>query len=351
VQTTLAELASLVGGSILRGDPGQGLSGFAAIEESSAGDVTFFGNERYLNALKMSEAGAALVPAGFPGDAVANIPSLIEVDNPSSAFAAVVKRFGIQPAQFHAGVHPSAVIDPTAQLDPAQVSVGANVVVEAGAVIGAGTTVGAGCVVGEDVRIGSDCLLHPNVTVCRRCILGDRVILQSGCVIGSDGFGYEPDAQGMFHKIPQVGIVQLDDDVEIGANATIDRARFGRTWIRQGVKIDNLCQVAHNCVIGENSALAAQVGVAGSARLGRNVMAGGQAGINGHVRIGDRVVVMGQAGATKDIDRPGYYHGFPAIPRREALRREALVNRLGEFVKRLRALEQKIENLEGGGSP
>ncbi|CAN5425737.1 UDP-3-O-(3-hydroxymyristoyl)glucosamine N-acyltransferase [soil metagenome] len=340
VHLTLPQLAELVGGTLLK-DAGSTtpLTGFASCEDAGASDLTFYSSDKYLQVFLNSAAGAALVNHDFDPATAPQIAGLVGVDDPSAAFNTVVQKFGARPPAFLPGIHPSAVVDPSAELAAGQVSVGANSVIGAGSVVGAGTAIGAGTVIGEGVVVGERCLIHPNVTILDRCLIGNRVILHSGCVIGSDGFGFAL-VDGRYQKIDQVGIVQIDDDVEIGANSTIDRARFGRTWIQEGAKIDNLVQVAHNCVIGRHTALAAQVGISGSTHIGNHCMLAGQAGVAGHLRIADQVVILGDAGVTKDIESPGQYLGYPAEPHMQALRRQALERRLPKLFERVKALEK-----------
>jgi UDP-3-O-[3-hydroxymyristoyl] glucosamine N-acyltransferase len=213
-------------------------------------------------------------------------------------------------------------------------------VIEPGAQIGTGTIVGAGSYIGHDVMIGDGCMIYPRVTVRERCRIGKRVILHSGTVIGADGFGFELTGEGQ-QKVPQIGIVQIDDDVEIGANTTIDRARFGRTWIQEGAKIDNLVQVAHNVVIGKHTVIAAQTGVAGSVRIGQRVMIGGQAGIIGHIEIADGTAIGAQTGVSKNLNG-GVWWSTPSVPLKEAKMQLAWVRRLGEFFERIKRLEKKV---------
>jgi UDP-3-O-[3-hydroxymyristoyl] glucosamine N-acyltransferase len=241
--------------------------------------------------------------------------------------------------KFAPGIHPTAVIAPTAKLGRA-VSIQPHAVIEAGVEIGDNTVVGAGSYIGEESVLGPDCMIYPRVSIRERTKIGARVIIHSGVVIGADGFGFEPTQRG-YEKVRQIGIVQIDDDVEIGANTAIDRARFGRTWIQKGVKIDNLVHVAHNVVVGENSVMAAQVGIAGSARVGKRVVMGGQVGVVGHVEIGDDTTLGAKTGVSKNISG-GAWWGVPATPLVRAKEQVVWLRNLGKFLDRLRAIEKKL---------
>ncbi len=217
-----------------------------------------------------------------------------------------------------------------------------HAIIEAGVEIAERTVIGANCYLGHGTKVGADCLLYPNVVVRERTVIGARVILHSGVVLGADGFGFEI-VEGRQQKVPQIGIVQIDDDVEIGANSTVDRARFGRTWIQQGAKIDNLVMIAHNVVVGAHSVIAAQTGVAGSSRLGAYVMIGGQAGITGHVEVGEQVIIGAKTGVSKDLPaKSGIWWGIPAAPIRESHEQLAWIRRLGKLFARVKALEEKL---------
>lgn len=339
---TLAELAVLVEGRLAPGADGSAkISGAAALAEAVAGEVTFFGNPKYLPQLRASKASAALVPVTFSETVP---PALIHCANPTLAFSKVAARFAPPPIRFAPGVHPTAVIGSGVQLG-AEVSVQAYAVVEDGASIGPRTVIGAHAYVGHEVRIGGDCLLHPRVTIGFRCKIGNRVTLHSGVVLGSDGFGFEFQ-NGRQEKIPQIGIVQVDDDVEIGANTAVDRARFGRTWIGEGTKIDNLVQIAHNVVIGKHCIVCALTGVSGSARLGNYVTLAGQVGTVGHVEIGDTVTVGAQSGVAKSIPANQIYMGTPAVPAREWKEQVAQIHSL----RKLRARVARLERLLDGKS-
>lgn len=336
---TLSELARLVDGDIVRGGPELSVDGIAALDEAGPAELSFLGNEKYRAQFLATRAGVVIVPRGVTEGPAES--ALIAADNPSFAFGRAVKHFVAAVARvFTPGVHPRAVVDETARLDPAKVRVHAGAVVMAGAVIGDGSEIGPNVVVGEQVRIGRDCLLHANVTVRERCTLGDRVIVQPGAVIGSDGYGYEV-VDGRHVKIDQVGIVEIQDDVEIGANTTIDRARFGRTVIGEGSKIDNLVQIAHNVRIGRHCLLVSQSGVAGSSKTGDHVVVAAQAGIAGHVTIGGKSVLVARTGVTTDLPGGQTYGGFPARPFMEDQRSRALIRQLPKLVERIKTLERR----------
>ncbi len=334
---TLGEIAKSCGGELL-GDSKIDIVGAASLAEATAGEISFFGNPKYAAQLKRTQASAVFVPDGFDGKTSA---AQIRVANPAKCFERVVMQFAPKPVEFAPGVHANAIVDLSAKLGK-DVSIQPCAVIEAGAAIGDRTVIGAGTYVGHGSSLGADCKIYPNVTIRERTKIGDRVIIHSGVVIGADGFGFEA-VNNKHEKVPQLGIVQIDDDVEIGANTTIDRARFGRTWIQQGVKIDNLVQIAHNVVIGRGSIIVAQAGIAGSARLGEGVTLAGQAGIVGHVEIGDGVIVAAQSGISKDLQaNSGAWLGSPAVKLREAKEQIALVRSLGKLVARVKAIEQKL---------
>jgi UDP-3-O-[3-hydroxymyristoyl] glucosamine N-acyltransferase len=341
---TLQQLANLVGGEIRRGDPDTVLTGINSITEAARGEVTFLGNDRYVPALKTTQASAVLV-AGHLEAASASGPALVAVDNPTLAFSAVVRHFTPAPLPFRAGIHPSAQVAEGARLDPARVCIGPCVVIEAEAEIGDGCSIHASAYVGRGARLGEGCVLHAGSIVRERCVLGRRVIVHSGTVIGSDGFGYEFTG-GRHVKIEQVGIVEIGDDVEIGACTTIDRARFGRTLIGEGTKIDNLVQIGHNVRIGRHCVIVSQVGISGSTRLGDHVTVAGQVGIAGHLEIADRVVLLAKSGVTKSLTDPGAYTGFPARPLLEGRRLLTLPGKIPDILHRLKVVEKRLAELE-----
>ncbi len=337
---TLSELARWVDGDIVRGGLDLSLTGMAALDAAGSHDVSFLGNEKYHGQFLQTRAAAVIVSRGVTDGPQAT--ALIAVDNPSLAFAVVVRHFAAAARQFAPGIHPQAFVDPSAVLDPAKVRVQAGAVVLAGAVVGDGSDLGPNSVVSEDAVIGKDCRIMANASIRERCVLGDRVILQPGAVIGSDGYGYEFH-DGRHVKIDQVGIVEIGDDVEIGANTTIDRARFGKTLIGEGSKIDNLVQIGHNCVIGKYCLIISQTGISGSSHLGDYVTAAGQVGIAGHVTIGSKAVLSGRTGVTASLPGGEVYAGKPALPIREEMKLQALVRRLPKLVARVKALEEALQ--------
>jgi len=340
-QLTAEQVAGVAGGE-LRGAPEVRVSGVESLAAASPQDVSFLGNPRYASQVMPSAASVVLVGPDF-AEPPPSGRAWVVCENPSEAFTRVVMAFAPPPVSFPPGVHGSAVVAAGAVI-AAGAAIGPHAVVEAGARIGENSVIGAGSYIGHETVIGADCLIYPNVTVRERCRLGDRVIIHSGSVIGSDGFGYIP-GENEHRKIPQVGIVQIDDDVEIGAQVAVDRARFGKTWIKRGAKIDNLVQIAHNVVIGELCFIVAQVGIAGSTALGRGVIAAGQAGVAGHLTIGDGATLMAQAGVSKDIPAGANVVGSPAIDRKEFARNLFAVNRIGELSRKVRELEARLAEL------
>jgi UDP-3-O-[3-hydroxymyristoyl] glucosamine N-acyltransferase len=337
---TLSELARWVDGDIVRGGLDLSLTGMAALDAAGPQDVSFLGNEKYYGQFLTTRAAAVIVPRGVTDGAEST--ALIAVENPSLAFAVVVRHFAAATRKFVPGIHPKAYVDPAAVLDPTKVRVNAGAVVMAGARIGDGSDIGPNVVIGDDVTIGVDCRILANASIRERCVLGDRVILQPGAVIGSDGYGYE-FSEGRHKKIDQVGIVEIGDDVEIGANTTIDRARFGKTIIGEGTKIDNLVQIGHNVVIGKHCLIVAQNGISGSSRLGDYVTSAGQVGIVGHITIGDKVTLTARSGVTTDLPGGEIYSGRPAKPYREEMKLRAHVRRLPKLIERVKALENSLK--------
>lgn len=323
-------------GGELVGDPKLNITGAASLAEATGGEISFFANRKYVGLLRKTRASAVFVPPDF-GEALA--AAQVRVSNPTKAFEQVVLKFAPKPITFAPGIHPSAIVGSGVRLGE-RVSIQPHAVIEDGSQIGDDTIIGAGSYIGHETTIGSECLIYPLVTIRERSRLGSRVIIHSGAVIGADGFGFEM-VDGRQEKIQQLGIVQIDDDVEIGANTTVDRARFGRTWIQEGAKIDNLVQVAHNVVIGRNTVIAAQTGIAGSVQIGQRVLIGGQVGIIGHIDIGDNTAIGAQSGISKNISG-GAWWASPAVPLSEAKQQIAWIRRLGKLFARVKEIEKRL---------
>jgi UDP-3-O-[3-hydroxymyristoyl] glucosamine N-acyltransferase len=337
---TLREIASRIDGTCV-GDPEMKITGVAGIQEAVAGEITFLANGRYLSYLKSCQASAIIVGS----DTDIGSLSGIRVVNPYLSFLLIVRLFS-SPIRdwYQPGQHPTAVISPEATVGE-NCHVGANVYIGKGSVIGDDTVLMPGVVILDKVTIGKACFIFPNVTIREACGIGNQVIIHCGSVIGSDGYGYAHEG-GVHHKIPQIGNVQVEDHVEIGANVTIDRATTSTTRIGSGSKLDNLVHVAHNVNIGKNCLVVAQVGISGSTAMGDNCIVGGQAGLAGHLKIGDRVTIGAQAGVTKDIVTDTRVSGYPARPHEQALKLQALVQRLPDLINRVRELEQELEALK-----
>ena len=337
---TVRSLAAHVGGAVLGDGSETVITGINELVAAEPTEISFLGNAKYEAAARASRAGVILVTAA---DADKLSGTRIQVESPSAAFGKISQLFAPAPIRYAPGIHPTAVIAPDAVLGEG-VSIQPHVVIGAGARIGAGTVVGANSFIGEQAVLGENCLIHPLVTIRERCVLSARVILHSGVVIGADGFGYNFE-NGRYVKIEHTGFVQIDNDVEIGANSTIDRARFGKTHIGEGTKIDNLVMIGHNVIVGAHSIIVSQSGVSGSTRLGRYVTLAGQVGVAGHLNVGERVTITAQSGINKDAPAGAVLSGRHALPAREALKLEALGRRLPELVTRLKALEDKIKTL------
>lgn len=334
---TLEQLAARLGG-VIEGNGALTISGVAALKEAEDGDISFLANPRYSSQMQNTRASAVIVAENWTGTCAA---SLLRVAQPDKAFGEVAMLFAPAPVPRFQGVHPSAVIGKNVTIGNG-VSIGPLCVVEDEAQIGDGTVLVGSVHVGYRVRIGAKCLIHPQVSLREYVQLGDRVILHDGTVIGSDGFGYAVDAQGVRTKIPQIGIVVIGDDVEIGANVTVDRARFGKTRIGKGVKIDNLVQIAHNVQIGDHAVIVAQVGISGSTSIGEKAILAGQAGVAGHLHIGAGSVIGGQSAVIKDVEPGSFIFGSPAVKHAEYMKAYALFLRLPEMRRKLADLEKRL---------
>lgn len=334
----LAELAVLVKGELV-GDPEMLIGGVADFASAVEGEITFVADLQHGARLEQCKASAIIVPTALTG---IRVPT-IRVKNPYLAVARIHALFLERPF-VATGVDARAVVGHDC-LIPAEVAISPLVYLGNRVRLGQRVTLHPGVVVYDDAVIGDDVVLYANVTIGHHCLIGNRVIIHSGAVIGSDGFGYATDDLGQHVKRPQVGIVQIDDEVEIGANTCIDRATFGKTWIRRGTKIDNLVQLGHNAEIGEDALLVAQVGVAGSVTTGRNVVLGGQVGLAGHIHLGDRVMVAGKSGVINSQESGAMVGGIPAIPHKAWLRSSAVFARLPEMLRELRELKKKVAGL------
>jgi UDP-3-O-[3-hydroxymyristoyl] glucosamine N-acyltransferase len=336
---TLQYIADAAHGEVV-GEKQKKIKGVAPFETADSSQITFAGGSKFLKQIDATRAGAIIVPTGFaaPGK------NLIRVANPQLAFTIVVRLY-------HPVVHPPSGISDKAAVGSStkigdDVFIGAFVTIGNRVAIGSGSIIHNGVFIGDDVTIGDDVLIHPNVTVMNGCRMGNRVTIHPGTVLGSDGYGFVPH-DGKYHKIPQIGIVQIDDDVEIGACNTIDRATFGRTWIQRGVKTDNLVHIAHNVVVGEDSLIVAQVGIAGSTKIGHHVVLAGQAGISGHLTIGNHVTVGPMTGVSKSVsDGEVVSSGSKSMPHRTWLRVQHVIPTLPEMKKKIADLEKALADLK-----
>jgi UDP-3-O-[3-hydroxymyristoyl] glucosamine N-acyltransferase len=340
MKISASDVASLVGGKIL-GDNNVEITSVAKIERAKQGDLTFLYSSSYQKFFSKTEASVILVKNGF--EKTRNDITYIEVDEPNKAFTMVLNNFFMPDFPLE-GIAGSAFIHPGAKIGTDS-SVGENVVISPGCKIGKNTKIFHNVVILENVEIGDGVIIFPNVTIRENCKIGSAVIIHANSVIGSDGFGYLNE-NGKYNKIPQIGNVIIEDDVEIGSNVSIDRAALGSTKIMKGVKIDNLVQVAHNVEIGENTVISGQAGISGSTKVGKNCILAGQAGLTGHIEIGDNVVIGAQSGVSKSILKPGIYFGYPAREIKKALTAEAHLNNIPSYVERIKILEKEVGKLK-----
>ena len=344
----LADIADFLHGELV-GDPEINITGLAKIQEASSGQLTFLANPKYAKFLETTQASAVLIGLDQEEPALAQI----KVKDPYLAFLEVLALFYPAAEPNFTGIHPLAVVAESAMLGK-NIRIAPNVYIGEKVQIGDNTIIYPNTVILDNVLIGSDCRLYSRVSVRERCRIGNRVIIHDGVVIGSDGFGFAPEGE-KYKKIPQMGIVRIEDDVEIGSNSTIDRATLGETLIGAGCKLDNLVQIAHNVEIKENTVIAAQTGVSGSTKIGTHVTLAGQVGIVGHVEIGDNVIVAAQSGVSKNIPAGEVWFGYPASALTKQKRIEASLRRLPDMNKKVQSLEKKINELEkklnhpGGG--
>jgi len=340
MQKTLKEIAKLIDGEVV-GNGDILITGASGIREAVEGDITFLANSKYSPLMAKTRATAIITSNEAQQETTKPV---ILTPNPSLAFVKIISMFTPDDAGHPSGIDGTAVIGKNVSLGK-NVTIGAYSVVGDNATIGDNVIIYAGCYIGHHTKIGSATLIYPHVSIRERISIGRNVIIHSGAVIGSDGFGFAT-IKGAHHKIPQVGTVEINDDVEIGANVTIDRARFNKTVIGRGTKIDNLVQIAHNVIIGENSLIVAQVGIAGSAVVGNNVTLGGQAGLVGHITIGDNAIVTGQSGVAKSVPADTMVSGYPARPFMTTQRVNASLQNLPKLFDLVKELKKKIEALE-----
>jgi UDP-3-O-[3-hydroxymyristoyl] glucosamine N-acyltransferase len=338
----LSELATAVGGDVV-GDPSLTISGVNVLAEAQPGELSFYGNARYRREMETTRASAVLISSDPP--TVPNGMTWVRVANPHLAFARISALFHPRP-RFEPGVRPGAQVHPEARVHP-EATVMAGATVEKGATIGARSVLFPGAYVGEGASVGEDTIVHPNAVIREHCVVGSRVILHACAVIGADGFGFALDLSVPEHvKIPQAGIVRIEDDVEVGACTTVDRATLGETVVGRGTKIDNLVQIAHNVRIGPMTIICAQAGVSGSVEIGSGVVLAGQVGVVGHIRVGDMARVGAQSGVAHDVPDGATLSGTPAFDHRDWLKSSAAYARLGSLVKEIRQLRQRLEALE-----
>lgn len=339
MQKTLGEIAKLIDGEVV-GDEGVIITGVSGIKEAIEGDITFVANPKYFPFIEKTHASAIITPQDIK---TASKP-IVRTENPSLAFAKIVSLAAPSEIKHPKGIHPTAILGKQVCLGK-NVAIGPYTVVENDVSIGDSTIIYAHCYMGNNTKIGTDTLIYSNVSIRERVTIGNRVIIHCGTVIGSDGFGFAT-VEGIHHKIPQIGTVEIDDDVEIGANVTIDRARFGKTVIGRGTKIDNLVQIAHNVIIGENSIIVAQVGISGSTTVGNNVILAGQVGVVGHINIGDNAIIMAKSGVSKSVPSGTTVWGYPAKPHDIAKRVNACIQNLPRLYDTIAELKKKIADLE-----
>ena len=335
---TVAEIARLCDATLEGGGANRDVVGPATLVHARPDEVSFLGNPRYEAELQTTRAAAVLVPSDLVVER--DDLTLLRCANPSRAFTRIIEAFRPAEERPPAGVHATAFVEAGATV-PEDAFVGPHVTVGADAVLGSGVVLHAGVHVGARSRVGAGSILHPGVVLYHDTVVGERCVLHAGCVLGSDGFGFEPTATG-WEKIPQCGTVEVGDDVEIGANVTVDRGRFHATRIRSGGKIDDLVHVAHNVDVGEHTLLLAQVGIAGSSKLGKQVILAGQVGVAGHVEVGDGARISAQSGVSKNLPGGKDYYGTPAKPRREGLRQIAALGKVEELRRRVEELEARL---------
>jgi UDP-3-O-[3-hydroxymyristoyl] glucosamine N-acyltransferase len=341
---TLEELAKLTQSHVV-GDPQYCISNVADLDSSGPEDASFLSNPQYEAAMRSSKAGVIFISENVT---IVDGRNFLINKNPSRAFQITLETFlgpNFNQISGYSGIHPTAVIHDSANIGK-QVTVGPHAVIDQDVTIGDNSTISAGCYIGLGTSIGANCFLHPKVVIRERCLIGNRVVIQPGAIIGSCGFGFTTDSRGRHTKLNQVGIVLIEDDVEIGANTTIDRSRFKATIIGRGSKIDNLVQIAHGVIIGQDNIIVAQTGIAGSTHTGNHVVIGGQVAVAGHIHIADKVMIAARSGISKSITEAGKYGGLPAIPLHKHQRTAIFLRNIEMYVDHIKELQQQIKELQ-----
>ncbi len=343
---TASDIAKLLDGEVV-GDGSIQISGVAKIEEAQAGMLAFIANPKYEKYAESTSASCVLVSRSFDPAKFSKLPpALIKLDDPYASFVIAIERFAPKKIDIATGVHSTAVIHSSASIGK-NCSLGAYVVIGENVIVGENVTIHPHVVIGRDVKIGNDCLFYSHITIREECVIGNRVIIQPGAVIGGDGFGFAPKQDKSYQKIPQLGIVVLEDDVEVQANTCVDRATLGETRIKRGTKLDNLVQIAHNVVIGEDTVIAGSSGVAGSTKIGNRNMIGGAVAITGHIFTANDVKVGGGSIATRALDKAGEtYSGYPAKEAAKWRKVEAASRSLPELLTEMREMKKKINDIE-----
>jgi UDP-3-O-[3-hydroxymyristoyl] glucosamine N-acyltransferase len=341
MKISIREIASLTGGK-LSGDKSIEINNVAKIEEAKTGDLTFLYLPAYEKFFSETKASAIVVKSGF--NKTRSDITYIECDAPDKAFFNIVRKF-FSPKVNLSGIDPSSSIHPSAKLG-SNVTIGKNVVISADCIIGDDTIILHNSTLMDKVQIGNNCVIHSNVSIRENSKVGNNVIIHNNSVIGSDGFGYSTNEKGEYLKIPQIGNVIIEDDVEIGSNVSVDRAAFGSTIIKQGCKIDNLVQIAHNVIVGEHTVISAQSGISGSTKVGNHCILAGQVGLVGHIELADNVVITAQSGVSKSITKPGYYLGSPVKDLKTAQKLNAHVHNLPNYAQKINELQEEIKKLK-----
>ncbi len=344
--TTARDIAQLLEGEVV-GDGTIPITGIAKIEDAGKGALSFIANPKYEKYLETTAASAVLVNSSIDLKKYSKLPpAVIKLADPYSSFVIVIEKFIPRKKDIEPGIHPAAVVHPSATIGK-NVSIGPCTVVGERTTIGENATIHPHVVIGRDVKIGSDCTFYPHVTIREECVIGNRVIIQPGAVIGGDGFGFAPRNDKTYKKIPQLGIVIIEDDVEIQANTCVDRATLGDTRIKRGAKIDNLVQIAHNLVVGEDTVIAGLTGIAGSTKIGDRNMIGGGVSITGHIATAEEVKIVGASAVTKSLDKPGQvYAGYPAKEAMKWRRTEGAIRQLPELLLEIEQLKVTLRELK-----